>query len=106
VVSHGATYTASEAVQPTVGPRFAVAVGISTLMNDERQMPAKDTASAGSIVSAGSSSAHVGSPGRGPWPGLVRRRRRVGGVTYFSSNKRRSEGSRSRSSRMMFPSVL
>jgi hypothetical protein len=27
-------------------------------------------------------------------------------VTYFSSNKRRSEGSRSRSSRMMFPSVL
>ena len=44
--------------------------------------------------------------GRQPWPGLVRRRRRVGGVTYFSSNKRRSEGSRSRSSRMMFPSVL
>ena len=26
--------------------------------------------------------------------------------TYFSSNRRRSEGSRSRSSRMMFPSVL
>ena len=44
--------------------------------------------------------------GRQPWPGLMRRRRRVGGVTYFSSNKRRSEGSRSRSSRMMFPSVL
>jgi len=30
----------------------------------------------------------------------------VPGVTYFSSNKRRAEGSRSRSSRMTFPSVL
>ena len=43
----------------------------------------------------------VGSHGPG-WCAASPRRRR----TYFSSNKRRSEGSRSRSLRMMFPSVL